>query len=92
MTYITASPNAASTQSLNLPGQSEIFVIDVYETAPFFRRVIFGKDGYHRANRLACGAVNTFVRVDVVLVVFIRRVNAIHRTNEDNQYYMQPDE
>jgi hypothetical protein len=73
--------SSAYSQYNALPRQSEVFVVEVYEVAPLFGDVVFGEDGDYRANRLAGGAVDAFVRVNEILIVLVFGVNAVHRTD-----------
>ena len=65
----------------HLPRQSEVFVIQVDEAAPFFRYVILGEDRDYGTHRLAGGAVDALIGMNEVLVVLIFSVDAVHRTD-----------
>ena len=56
----------------------EVLGIDAREVAPLRRYRALLEDGVHRAGWLAGAAVNTFVRIDEILLVFLAGVNAIH--------------
>src|SRR5690242_12207815 len=61
----------------------EIVGVDLDEIAPLLRDLVFGKDRVHRAGIDAGAAVDALVRVDVVHVRRVVRVNTVDRANLD---------
>src|SRR3990172_6790508 len=55
--------------------------VDVDVALPLVRRVVLEEDGVHRTHRLAGGAVDARLGVDVVLWVVFSAVDAVHRTD-----------
>jgi len=42
---------------------------------------VLGEDGGHRADRFTSSTVDTFIRIDVIHIILISGVNAVHRTH-----------
>src|SRR5438093_9807932 len=55
----------------------EVVGVDLDEVLPLRRHLVLGEDGVDRALRLAGAAVDALIRVDVVLLVVVGRVDAV---------------
>ena len=64
-----------------LARKSKIFVVDVDEFSLVLGRIVLCEDGNHRADRLTRRAVYTLVRIDVILVILVRSIDAVYRTH-----------
>jgi hypothetical protein len=56
----------------------EVGLVDLRVVLPLVRHRVFGKDRAHWTNRLACAAVDALIRMDVVHIVCICRINAVN--------------
>jgi hypothetical protein len=72
-------------------GGLEIVVIPGDVTAPLFRYRVFSKYGGYRADWLAGGAVDAFIRIDVVHIIFISGVDAVNRAHVYTRSILYPD-
>src|SRR5919202_986716 len=59
----------------------EVVGVDLDEVLPLRRYLVLGEDRVDRALRLTGAAVDALVRVDVVLLVVVGRVDAVDRTD-----------
>ena len=62
----------------------EVGLVELGVILPLFRHRILREDRAHRADRLAGAAVDALIWMDEVLIVRVRRVDAVNRADSDS--------
>src|SRR5947207_1437375 len=88
--WLSRAPSSARRMEVRWSAFEEVRV-DLSVLLPLVRHIAVLADGAHGANRLTCPAFDADVRIDEILLIFIRRVNAIHGACFDARGVLDPD-